>query len=285
MKKLNILFLALVIIATVGLAQAQITTPAPSPSATISQMIGMTNVTVSYSRPSVKGRVVFGDLVKYDKVWRTGANQATKITLADEVIIEGSKLAKGDYAIMSIPNATEWTVIFSKNLSTNEGSYKQEEDALRVKVKPTKTATKVESFTVNFTDLTMNAGVLELAWDNTAVRLKVETDVDSKVEKQIAEFTNPNKDWNGYFQAASYYFNNNKDINKAYEWVVKSTSMQPQFWTLYLKAQIELKLKKYQDAIATAEKSKEMAKDAKPAPNTQYVEFNEKLLAEAKKMK
>ena len=285
MKKLNILFLALVICSVVNFAQAQITTPQPSPAATVSQMVGITNITVIYSRPSVKGRVVFGDLLKYDKVWRTGANQATKITLADEVTIEGNKLAKGDYAIMSIPNATEWTVIFSKNLTTNEGTYKQEEDALRVKVKPTKTAAKVESFTISFTDLTTNAGVLEFAWDNTAVRLKVETDVDSKVEKQIADFTNPNKDWNGYFQAASYYFNNNKDLNKAYEWVVKSTSMQPQYWTLYLKAQIEMKLKKYQDAIVSAEKSMQMAKDAKPAPNTQYVEFNEKLLAEAKKMK
>lgn len=285
MKKLNILFLVLAMFFVVNFTQAQISTPQPSPAATISQMVGMTNVTVSYSRPSVKGRVIFGDLLKYDKVWRTGANQATKITFADEVIIEGNKLAKGDYAIMSIPSASEWTIIFSKNLTTNEGTYKQEEDALRVKVKSIKTPAKVESFTISFLDLAMNAALLEFAWDNTAVRVKVETDVDSKVEKQIADFTNPNKDWNGFFQAASYYFNNNKDINKAYEWIVKSTSMQPQYWTLYLKAQIEMKMKKYQDAIASAEKSMQMAKSATPAPNMQYVEFNEKLLSEAKKMK
>ncbi|TAH18878.1 MAG: DUF2911 domain-containing protein [Cytophagales bacterium] len=283
MKKLNVLFFALAVLCCINVAQAQVTPPAPSPSASITQVVGLTNVSVNYSRPSAKGRAVFGSLVKYDQVWRTGANQATKITFADEVTIMGNKLAKGEYAIMSIPSqSAEWTVIFSKNLGVNEGNYKMEEDALRVKVKPTTTANKVESFTVEFTDLGTNSANLEFSWENTSVKVKIEADVDAKVEKQIADFTNPNKDANGFFQASSYYFNNGKDLNKAYDWIVKSTSMQPQFWTLYLKAQIEMKLKKYKDAIATAEKSTELAKAAN---NTQYVEFNEKLLAEAKKMK
>jgi hypothetical protein len=191
-------------------------------------------------------------------------------------------LAKGEYAIMSFPNQNEWTIVFSKNLSVNEGSYKMEEDVLRVKAKPTVLAGKVESFTIEFTDLGMNTANLEFSWENTSVKVKIEADVDAKVEKQITDFTNPNKDANGFFQAASYYFNNGKDLNKAYDWIVKSTSMQPQYWTMYLKAQIEMKLKKYKDAIATAEKSTEMAKAGN---NAQYVEFNEKLIAEAKKMK
>ncbi|GAB4475363.1 MAG: DUF2911 domain-containing protein [Thermoflexibacter sp.] len=282
MKKLHVVLSVLVACCCFGLAQAQITPPAPSPAASVTQVVGLTNIAVNYSRPSARGRVIFGDLVKYDRVWRTGANQATRISFSDEVTIEGNKLAKGEYAIMSFPNPNEWTIVFSKNLNTGEGNYKQEEDVLRVKVKPMTSTNKVETFTISFTDLGMNSANLEFAWENTVVRLKIETDVDAKVEKQIADFTNPNKDANGFFQAASYYFNNNKDINKAYEWIVKSTSMQPQYWTMYLRAQIEMKMKKYKDAMASAEKSMEMAKTAN---NMQYVEFNEKLLAEAKKMK
>ncbi len=282
MKKLNILFVAFSMFCCVSLAQAQITPPAASLSASVTQVVGLTNVSVNYSRPSMKGRSIFGALVKYDQVWRTGANQATKINFADDVVIMGNKLAKGEYAIMSIPSQSEWTVIFTKNLSVNEGNYKMEDDVLRVKVKPTTLTNKVESFTIEFTDLGMNNANLEFSWENTSVKLKIEADVDAKVEKQIADFTNPNKDANGFFQAASYYFNNGKDLNKAYDWIVKSTSMQPQYWTMYLRAQIEMKLKKYKEAIATAEKSAEMAKTEK---NTQYVEFNEKLIAEAKKMK
>jgi hypothetical protein len=285
MKKLNILFWALATLCTINLAQAQITPPAPSLAGSVTQVVGLTNISVNYSRPSAKGRAIFGNLVKYNQVWRTGANQSTKINLADEVMIEGSKLAKGEYAIMSIPSQTEWTIIFSKNLGVNEGNYKMEDDVLRVKVKPSMTTNKVESFTIAFTDLGMNTANLEFSWENTSVKVKVETEVDAKVEKQIADFTNPNKDANGFYQAATYYFNNGKDINKAYDWIVKSTSMQPQYWTMYLKAQIEMKLKKYKEAIASAEKSMEMAKGATPSPNLQYVEFNEKLLAEAKKMK
>lgn len=262
MKKLHMVLSVFVLCCCFSLVQAQITPPAPSPAASVTQVVGLTNISVNYSRPSARGRVIFGDLVKYDRVWRTGANQATRISFSDEVTIEGNKLAKGEYAIMSFPSPTEWTVVFSKNLSTGEGNYKQEEDALRVKVKPMTSANKVETFTISFTDLGMNSANLEFAWENTVVKLKIETDVDAKVEKQIADFTNPNKDANGFFQAASYYFNNNKDINKAYEWIVKSTSMQPQYWTMYLRAQIEMKMKKYKDAIASAEKSMEMAKTA-----------------------
>ncbi len=282
MKKLNVLFLALVLFCMVSFAQAQITPPAPSPAASVTQVVGLTNVSVNYSRPSAKGRAIFGSLLKYDQVWRTGANQATKINIADDVTIGGSKLAKGEYAIMSIPSQGEWTIIFSKNLGVNEGNYKMEEDVLRVKAKPTMTTNKVESFTIAFTDLGMNTANLEFSWENTSVKVKIEADVDAKVEKQIADFSNPNKDANGFYQAASYYFNNGKDLNKAYDWIVKSTSMQPQYWTMYLKAQIEMKLKKYKEAIASAEKSAEMAKAGN---NMQYVEFNEKLLSEAKKMK
>lgn len=282
MKKLNVLFLALALFCCANLAQAQITPPAPSPAASVTQTVGLTNISVNYSRPSTKGRVVFGGLVKYDQVWRTGANQATKINVADDVTIMGNKLAKGEYAIMSMPSQSEWTIIFSKNLGVNEGNYKMEEDALRVKVKPTALASKVESFTIEFTDLGMNTANLEFSWENTSVKVKIEADVDAKVEKQIADFSNPNKDANGFYQAASYYFNNGKDLNKAYDWITKSTSMQPQYWTMYLKAQIEMKLKKHKEAIATAEKSLEMAKAGN---NAQYVEFNQNLIAEAKKMK
>ena len=279
MKNLNLL-LAFVCFFALKV-NAQITTPQPSPFAKVSQVVGITEVALEYSRPSVKGRKIFGDLVKFDKVWRTGANRATKITFSDSVKVEGNKLAKGDYAILTIPNQQEWTVIFSKNLGTNEQNYNEKDDVLRVKVKPTATATLIENYTMGFNNLSGSAADLELAWENTLVKVAIQTYVEEKVEKQIADFTNPAKDAGGFYAAASYYYENNKDLTKAYDWITKSTNAQPQYWTMLLKARIEHKLQKYPEAIITAEKAAEMATNAK---NEQYVEMSRKLVEEAKKL-
>jgi hypothetical protein len=265
-------------------SQAQITTPQPSPAATVTQKVGLTDVTVSYSRPGVKGRKIFGDLVPYGKLWRTGANAATKLTFSDEVSLEGKPIPAGDYSLFTIPGATEWTVIVNKNAKASANDYKQEEDVARFTVKPTKTASKVENFTIQFSDLDARKANLDLMWENTLVRVKMATEVDAKVMAQIKEKvidatpTDPNL----YFQAAAYYYEAGKDMKQALAWVNKATEKEPKFWMVHLKAKIQARMKDYKGAVASANQSIELAKTAK---NDDYVRLNEKLIAETKAAK
>lgn len=272
----------LMAIATVVTAKAQLNTPQPSPAAKISQAVGLGEITVSYSRPSMKGRVIFGDLVPYGALWRTGANAATKFTFSEDVTIGGKTVPKGDYSLFTIPNQNSWVIIFNKNATAQTNNYKQEEDVVRFEVKPESLPTPVESFTINFADVKPNSAVVEIMWEKTAVRFRIETEVDSKVMAQIQRALDPKKDAGLYYQIASYLYDNNKDQVLAYDLITKSVDMQPQYWTVHLKAKIEYKLGKFKEAIATAERSMAMAKEA---GNNDYVRLNEKLIAEAKKGK
>lgn len=272
----------LMAITTVVTAKAQLNTPQPSPAAKISQAVGLGEITVSYSRPSMKGRVIFGDLVPYGALWRTGANAATKFTFSEDVTIGGKPVPKGDYSLFTIPNQNSWVIIFNKNATAQTNNYKQEEDVVRFEVKPELLPTPVESFTINFADIKPNSAVVEIMWEKTAVRFRIETEVDSKVMAQIQRALDPKKDAGLYYQIASYLYDNNKDQVLAYDLITKSVDMQPQYWTVHLKAKIEYKLGKFKEAIATAERSMAMAKEA---GNNDYVRLNEKLIAEAKKGK
>ncbi len=272
----------LMAIATVVTAKAQLNTPQPSPAAKISQAVGLGEITVSYSRPSMKGRVIFGDLVPYGALWRTGANAATKFTFSEDVTIGGKTVPKGDYSLFTIPNQNSWVIIFNKNATAQTNNYKQEEDVVRFEVKPESLPTPVESFTINFADIKPNSAVVEIMWEKTVVRFRIETEVDSKVMAQIQRALDPKKDAGLYYQIASYLYDNNKDQVLAYDLITKSVDMQPQYWTVHLKAKIEYKLGKFKEAIATAERSMAMAKEA---GNNDYVRLNEKLIAEAKKGK
>ncbi|WP_448519041.1 DUF2911 domain-containing protein [Rhodoflexus sp.] len=274
--------LTIMAIAAVVSAKAQLNIPQPSPAAKITQTLGLGEVTVAYSRPLVKGRTIFGDLVPYGALWRTGANAATRFTFTDEVMIGGKTLPKGDYSLFTIPGQNSWVVIFNKNANASTGSYKAEEDAVRFEVKPETLPTPVESFTINFADVKTNSAVVEIMWDRTAVRFPIQTEVDSKVMAQIQRALDPKRDAGLFFQIASYLYDNDKDVVQAYDLISKSVDMNPLFWTVHLKAKIEYKLGKFKEAIATAERSLAMAKEAN---NSDYVRLNEKLIAEAKKGK
>ncbi|MDJ1502864.1 DUF2911 domain-containing protein [Xanthocytophaga agilis] len=262
--------------------QAQIATPQPSPGASVSQRVGLVDVKVDYSRPSLRGRKLFGEVREYGKIWRTGANQATKITFSDDVMLNGSKVPAGEYALLSIPNAKEWTIILSKDLKTTEQSYKQENDVVRFTAKPVSLPAKVETFTIDFSDLTTNGGNLNICWENVKTSIKIETDVDKKVMAQIKEkvIDNPTPAAGDLFAAAVYYLDNNRDLPQALTWMNKATETNPQFWQLYQKAKLQAKLKDYKGATESAKKSIELAK---AASNTDYVKMNEKLLAEMPK--
>lgn len=257
----------------------QLKTPAASPSQTIKQEFGLSSIELNYSRPGVKNRKVYGDLVPFGKVWRTGANQATTLTFGDEVTIGGKKVPAGTYGLLTIPDKNSWTFIISKQVDvTSPAAYKQDMDVVRVEAKPMKTDYPFETFTMQFANVKPTTVELMLLWENTAVALPISTDVDAKVMKQIDDLMN--KDSKPYFGAAMYYMENGKDLNQAMVWFDKAAQVQPKaFWVHHQRANALAKLGRKEDARAAAKTSMDLARDAK---NDDYVKLNEKLLAELK---
>lgn len=261
---------------------AQIDLPAPSPLGTVSQKIGFADVTIAYSRPSAKGRVIFGDLVPFDKIWRTGANAATKISFSQDVKIEGAAVKAGEYSVFTIPGKDKWTIVLNADVKASTGSYTQDKDVLRFSVAPMPLTNKVETFSITFNDLTSNSATVELSWDKTAVRFKVENEVDAVVMENIKKQT-AGVSSGTYYAAARYYYDTNRDLTQALKWIDMAFANQdPAFYMLRQKSLIQAGLKDYKGAIATAELSLAKAKEAK---NDDYIKMNEASIAEWKKMK
>lgn len=263
-------------------AQSAISTPVPSPAATVKQKIGLAEVTVTYNRPSARGRVVFGKLVPFGEAWRTGANGSTLITTDAEMLIEGKVIPAGTYGIYTVPNNDAWEIIFNKNTKAggNLAAYKDEEDVLRVKLPVKKLADKVESFTITFDNVSETSATLDFIWENTKVSLAVKQDVNAIVMKQIETFEkNPMRMVsNGYYQAASYLLGSEQKFDKALEYVNKAIELKyDTYWVLRTKALIQAKLKDYKGAIETAKKS---AEKAKADGDNHYVSMNEESIAE-----
>lgn len=254
--------------------------PQPSPAQTVTQEFALGQIQLKYSRPSVKGRKIFGGLLPYGEVWRTGANSATAITFSDDVKIEGQPVPAGTYALFTIPGEKEWTVILNKN--TNQWgsySYKPEENFLQVKVKPIKLQSKIETFTIEFADVLPSSCTLAVKWENVSVPVSITTEIDSKVMANISEAMKGDK--KPYLQAAQYYYQNNKDLNKALEWANEAEKAdQKAPWVKYWKARIQLKMGDKQGAAATASSG---VKAAEAINNAEYIRLNKGLLAEAGK--
>ena len=263
---------------------AQIQTPAASPTVEVKTKVGLTDVTLLYSRPSIKGRTVFAaaktSVVPFGSMWRTGANSATKISFGDDVTIGGTAIKKGDYAIFSTPGATEWKVMFFKYDSPGAGDYGDKTAAATWTLKPQKLAEKVETFTIDINDQTMDKASINIIWENTKVSMPLSVDVEGKVKASIDRvLAGPSA--NDYYTAGSYYHDTKKDLNKALEWVQKANAMSPQFWTLRKESLILADLGKKKEAIDVAMKSLAAAKEAK---NQDYINMNEVSIAEWKKM-
>lgn len=258
----------------------QLKVPAPSPAQTIKQSFGLGEVIIEYSRPVARGRVIFGDVVPYGKIWRTGANATTKVTFSDDVQVEGQFLKAGTYGLYSIPGKDRWEVMFYKDLTLggNTTNYKEENEVLRVIVEPRANARMVQSFTINMDNVTPTAATLQLMWERTLVPVKIKTDVDTRVMKNI-ESVMKVEDSRPYFQAATYYYENDKDLNQALAWANKAIEQNRAFYIVHLKAKIQMKMKDYNGAIETAQESLSLAREAK---NDDYVRLNEKLIASAK---
>ncbi|TNE47273.1 MAG: DUF2911 domain-containing protein [Bacteroidetes bacterium] len=275
---------ALALLFTLTTGFAQITTPAPSPTGKISQAVGLINVDVEYSRPSMKGRKIFGSLVPYGEMWRTGANASTKVTFSDAVQANNVSLDKGTYALYTIPGEAEWTIIFYTNTSywgtPGPKDFKEEEVAARFKVPAQTLSAPVETFTMNIGNLHNSGASLELMWENTMVSIPVVVDTDAKVTASI-ESTMAGPKGRDYYVAARYYQEQKKDMKKALDWVNKSLELDGEkFWVLRLKANIQADLGMYKDAITTANKSTELAK---ADGNTDYPRMNAESIAEWKK--
>ncbi len=281
MKKINLLSLSLLLLTTT-VSTAQLTIPQPSPSQTVTQQFATSKVEIDYSRPGVKGRKIFGELVPFDKVWRTGANSATTIYFGEEVKINDVMVAKGKYGLLTIPGKKEWTIILTKDTTvTSPADYNQENDVVRIPVKPVSIPKSIETFTIEVENVHPTSCEVQIKWDKTQVSFSVSADIDKKIMAQIDEAMKGEK--KPYYQAARYYYENDKDLNKALEWAKETVKGNPNaFWVLHLQAKIELKLKKYDDAIATATSSKEKAQESS---NGDYVKLNEKLIEEATKLK
>jgi len=254
-------------------------TPPPSTPQFVKQDFGLSSIELSYSRPGMKGRKIFGDLVPFGKVWRTGANQATTLTFGDPVTIGNTKVPAGKYGLLTIPGAGEWTFIITHQLDvTNPAAYKADQDVVRVTAKPVELPFPIETFSILFANVTGSTCDLQLIWENTVVTLPISTDVDTKVMTQIDNVMN--KDTHPYFAAALYYLDNGKDLNKALEWFDKAIAQDPSaggsFFIVYQKARCLAKMGKKADAKTTAQKGIELAKQAN---NADYVALNEKLLS------
>jgi hypothetical protein len=276
--------LTLLLIAFCLAAEAQIQTPTASPAGTVTTVVGLTDVKVTYARPKVKGRKVFGAgsdfLVPYGELWRTGANAGTVISFSDDVKVEGNAVKKGDYLLLSIPGGNEWTIILYSDVAMggNTAAYDKSKDAARFTVKPQQVAEKVETFTVNISDISDDntKANIQLAWENTSVKFGITVDFESKVMKSIEAGTRVNP--NNYIAAANYYFETGKDLNKALEWMTMGieNGNKEAFWNIHTKAKIQHALKDYDGALKTAQQSLDLAKKA--PSDFGYIKNNEDLI-------
>lgn len=269
-------------VATLTLSgNAQVKTPQPSPSAKIEQQVGLTDVSVEYSRPGVKGRKVFGNLVPYGKLWRTGANKNTVVTFSDDVTIDGKSLKKGSYALFTKPNASSWEVIFYSD-PNNWGTPRKFDNskvALSTTVKTEKMPMLIESFTITIDNLKNSSAVLGILWENTYAGIKFNVPTDKAVSASINRvMAGPSA--NDYYSAASYYMDEGKDVKKAMQWIdkaVEMTSKEPRFWILRKQSLIHAKAGDKKGAIKAAKAS---LMHAKKAGNDDYIKLNKDSLKE-----
>lgn len=264
MKQLITLCVA-VLISTGCITAQQIQMPQASPAARITQKVGLTDVTVNYSRPSTKGRKIFGELVPFGSIWRTGANGATTLNFTTDVFIAGNTVPAGEYALYSIPGKSSWTMILSKNTELwGSIGYDQSADVLRFTAKPEKLKKEQDTFEIRFENITDSGSDISLQWEKTRVDFRIETEVDPIVMAQIQEYVveNPDPAAGQLYAAANYYYTNDKDLDKAYSWISKSVDEDPQYWTVHLKAKIEAAMGKKTAAVETATDGIELAEEA-----------------------
>jgi hypothetical protein len=279
MSKIRLSAAALALAAAPALAQ--LATPLPSPNATVVQTIGITKAEVAYSRPSVKGRVIWGDLVPYDKVWRTGANAITKISFDTDVTVEGQKLAAGAYGLFTIPGKTEWTVMFNRQFTGSPFDYAADKDALRVKVKPAALTEPKELFTISFPSVSANGATMQIAWEKLKVSLSIGVDTSAvflhRAKAAVADAKVD--DWRTSLTAARGLYDMKYAPEDASKFLERSLSTKETFGNLALKARVLAGQGDRKGAVVWGEKALAAAKTADPKPDAEAVAELEKSVA------
>jgi hypothetical protein len=251
---------------------AQVKFPASSPTQTIRQEFGLGNIELTYSRPGAKGRKVFGDLVPYNKMWRTGANAATRLTFSDAVELDGRRIDSGSYVIYTIPGEESWEVIINKGINNwgTEG-YKESEDVVRFKVPPVKTKTTTELFTIQLANIQPERCELQLIWEKRLVAIAITTSVKEKLRSRIDAAMLTDK--KPYWEAAQFYYEYDLNLSKALENVSKASDANPKAYWIYLyKAKIQKDAGDIAGALKSSQTSLEFAKLAKA---DDYVKMNQ----------
>jgi hypothetical protein len=255
-------FFSLFLITAISGYAQQFRTPRPSPNATVTQTVGVTDVTIDYSSPGVKERKIWGDLVPYDQVWRTGANEVTSITFSDAVKVNGNNLAAGTYGVHAVPREKEWDMIFSGDTKVNDPSnFDEKKEVLRLKVKPVENPFS-ERMIFTFSDMTDNSAMVNLIWEKIKVSFKVETETQdltlSKARKMV--------DWNTPFQAAQYCLTNNVNLDEAIKWIEASTLLNENYWNMRIKARLLEKVGRKNEAVSIMERTVELGNAMKDKP-------------------
>ena len=259
--------------------------PAASQHALVKQRVGLTDVEVDYSRPNKNSREIFGGLVPYGRLWRTGANAPTKIKFSKPVTLGGKEIPAGEYALFTIPTADEWTIIVSKDAKVQSAAdYKQENDAARITAKPVLIPNTVETFAIGLGDVKGASATLNLLWDKTRVSVKLTTDDVEQVSKQLEAVASAGTplDPRTAYQAAAFYYDNNKDMNQAAKWVDQALEKNPDAYFMhYKKAQIEARLGNKKEAVASAQKAIDILKKDK-APDESAIKNAQQIIDSSK---
>jgi hypothetical protein len=263
---------------------AQLSRPMASPLAKVEQRIGLTDIAMSYSRPSKNDREIFGNVVPFDALWRTGANENTKITTTDALIFGTDTLAAGTYALFTKPSTSNWTIYFYTETS-NWGTPEVWDDskvALSITASTAQTMEVVETFTIGFDKLTTSSGNLVFVWDKTKVVVPFSVPTSEKMNASIDKLmAGPSA--GDYYAAAEFYFKENKELEKALAWVNKAVELKPEaYWVIRLKSQIQAANGDYKGAVETAKKSLELAEKE---GNQTYVDYNKQAIEEWGKKK
>ncbi|MDW3646278.1 MAG: DUF2911 domain-containing protein [Bacteroidia bacterium] len=276
MKSLSLSILMVLAFGLTSL-QAQINTPAPSPYSKIEQAVGLGTVTVEYFRPSMKGRDIYGGLVPFDKIWRTGANSGTQVSFSENVTVGGKEVPAGTYTLYTKPGKSSWTVMIYKDtkLGGAVGRYNEADELTRFMVEPVTMPFKVETLTIMFGDLTDDQANMSLIWEDQMISMPIKAEVESKVLASIDRVM-AGPSGNDYYAAAVYYYNADKDMDKALTWINKALEGGDRFWIVTWKARILGKMGKKEDAIATSKKAMKLAEEAN---NGDYVKINKDLIA------
>lgn len=257
---------------------AQLNFPNASPDAEFKQQVGFTDISVKYSRPGAKGRTIFGGLVPYGELWRTGAHDATTIQFSDTVKLNDNIIPAGTYSLFTIPAKDEWTIILNKTTEMHGTSeYTPEKDLVRFKAKAERSARFFETFTIEVADLIGDGANLYLIWENTQVKMKIQTNADEVVMAEINNRINIKKEDRAslFYQASMYYFNNKKDIKQSYEWIKTANLKSQDAMYLQLQGKIEASLGDKESALKSLKASTELAKTKKL---DQIIVTNEKLI-------